>query len=128
MADVRKLVSTFEGSYGIDRIEWYTIQEIGVGGSTRTETRFRTVTDWWTCSGTLTATDYPLGTISTQVYAGFEYPRIYVNDAMRTADVLHVQQLICDDDSDVCQHNMKMKFGVDGREESGILRKIFILC
>jgi hypothetical protein len=80
--------SSFAGQYGMDRTEYYWTSETYPDGSGTIQTRMvqqsRIVTDWYRCSGTLSSAYYPLGTLSTQIYAGFEFPRTVIETALQT--------------------------------------------
>jgi hypothetical protein len=55
------------------------------------ETKSRTVTDWYSISGSICPIDYPLGTKKTQIYAGFEYPRRYIENALESTDLSYLK-------------------------------------
>src|SRR3990167_1456016 len=81
-ADIRHVNSSYVGQYGKDRIECYFDTEYD-GKHMHQVMRTRTVTDWYPCSGTLDHIDYPFGTRSTQIYAGFVYPQAIVEKVLR---------------------------------------------
>jgi hypothetical protein len=87
-ADIQEVSSSYTGEYGIDRTEYYTdIEYDSTTQTTKLVTKTRTVTDWYNCKGTLSEIDYPLGTLSTQIYAGFVYPRNLVEQVLPTKDI-----------------------------------------
>jgi len=53
----------------------------------------RTVTDWYPTSGTLKPTNYPFGIKSTQIYAGFKYPRNYIESVLANEAVRNITNL-----------------------------------
>lgn len=92
--DVRDLKSSYIGEYGMDRQEtqWVYVST-GKGGYWTTEEV--TVTDWYRCQGSMPCTSYPFGsTLETQVYAGFEYPREFLERALQMSDVHKIRRLI----------------------------------
>jgi hypothetical protein len=66
-AEISHLKSRFVGEYGRDRYVT-TYMTISTGKSTSIVPIVTTVTDWYSTSGTLKATSYPVGTPQTQVY------------------------------------------------------------
>jgi hypothetical protein len=96
-ASVSNLTSSFTCSYGIDRTETYIAWEYNQSTkSMRPVTRTRTVTDWYRASGDLGDYTYPVGTIRTQVYAGFTLPRKYTK-ILKMDDVSNLKSLTTDD-------------------------------
>jgi len=92
--DIKNLKSSYEGYYGHDRVEYYTI--LVYNSATKSmypQTHSRIVTDWYRTTGLIKETNYPLGTNETQIYAGFKYPRSYVESCLRTRDIIKIRPL-----------------------------------
>lgn len=101
--DIKNLSSSFSGSIGRDRSEFYTYYVynhktkcnqpvIGV----------RTVTDWYDIPVShLGPIDYPFGLQCTQVYAGFEYPKDEIKEALMTSSPSSVVDITTLKDSDL---------------------------
>lgn len=86
-ASLFNIMSTFVGKYGIDRIEYYYTTEYNASTkSTRTVMRHRVVTDWYRVSGSTGMISYPFGTNWSQIYAGFVYPRVLVEQVLLIND------------------------------------------
>lgn len=91
ISDVR---SSYTGKFGIDRTEWYwTIEYNAALKMSLPAYKSRTVTDWWSITGTTKPVDYPLGTPETQVYAGFKYPRRYIESVLIKKDITKIKKL-----------------------------------
>ena len=111
-ADIKRLSSSFTGRYGHNETEYYwTTQK--VGDHWVPVMRSRTVICWTNCSGTVGNTDYPLGTISTQVYAGFEYPREHIENSLRHVDVAMISNQNPDSLTKKSPHDMNMSFAIE---------------
>ena len=106
-SDIKNLSSSFIGQYGINRIEVYTIF---INGKISTQSRI--VTDWYHCRGNLCKHDYPFGTLETQIYADFKYPRYYIEKCLRMNDVIHISPHI-KSDINIDMHNMNVSFGLE---------------
>lgn len=55
---------------------------------------------------------YPLGTLSTQIYASFEYPRKIIEDILNTKNLNQLSITEIDRDSIVSQHQMNLSFAL----------------
>ncbi len=91
-ADVSNLRSSFSGKYGIDRTELYTYYTWS-DGKMVSNTGIRVVTDWYSFSDTLRKVSYNFGIKDLQFYAGFKYPKRYVENALRTEQVISITDL-----------------------------------
>lgn len=117
-ADVKGVTSAYVGEYGIDRTEYYwtTVYD---GKESRQVLESRTVTDWYRCSGDLQLKDYPFGTLSTQIYAGFVYPRRIIEPILQTHDVINIAPINSEmlkfegKQKIVYPHEMKMAFALE---------------
>ena len=108
--DVNNLTTSFTGQYGHDRTEVYFVPVYN-GKTTTMQMRTRTVTDWYNCYGEVPGGRYPLGeTLETQIYAGFEYPRKYVSEIMRTKQVADIHDFNVTKESKLSPHDMKIKY------------------
>lgn len=76
--EVRGLITSYHGNYGIDH---YYTEWVWTGKQLSPVTRC--VTHWYSVCGTAPFVDYELGSKITQVFASFELPRSYVEDAMK---------------------------------------------
>ena len=93
-AHVTGLTSSYVGEYGVDRVEYYTDTEYNsTTKSWESVTRSRVVTDWYDTEGTMPYCDYPFGTTRTQIYAGFRYPRNYIETVLAKGDVTQIGPL-----------------------------------
>ncbi|AYV81663.1 MAG: DnaJ-like subfamily C member 3 [Harvfovirus sp.] len=114
--DVSGLVSDYEGEYGRDRLETYTTVVYNAASkSMEVQTHTRVVTDWFAARGRLAANDYPLGTTGTQIYAGFQYPRKFVEQVLRTQYIYRgLQPLKKDNRLRIIQpHEMNYAFALE---------------
>lgn len=111
-AHIVGLSSNYVGEYGNDRTEVYLVP-----GAKGPELRTHIVTDWYRCAGTLPTTDYPFGTLNTQIYAGFEYPREIVERALSSNHVKYIEPLTSDkfngSQKIVYPHEMNMGFALE---------------
>ena len=112
--DIQHLQSGFIAEYGIDRIEidWVWV-------STEKGGRFpmpvpRTVTDWHHTQGIAPRTSYPFGeTLQTQVYAGFDYPREPLEQALVMQEVANISTFQCKEEhTTVLPFQMKVKMAL----------------
>lgn len=109
-ADITNLQTSFTGEYGIER---FTTSYIWNG---KTMTPINTIiTDWYDVTGVMKKTDYPLGTVETQIYAGFKYPTVHIHQALKTCEVFKIKPLTPEqkDKKKVEPHEMKIKFYVE---------------
>ncbi|XWV26266.1 DnaJ-like subfamily C member 3 [Tupanvirus soda lake] len=95
-ADLRNIRSNYVGKYGIDRIEYYwTVEYNAALKMSMPVQNSRTVTDWYRVSGTLYETEYPFGmTKWSQIYAGFVYPRIIIEEILPITSTDNLKPLI----------------------------------
>jgi hypothetical protein len=91
-ASILNLSSSYTAEYGIDRSETYIYYAYN-GKSLSPHVAVRTVTDWYSISGKLKSTNYPFGFKKTQIYAGFKYPRDYIESVLANKDVINITTL-----------------------------------
>ncbi|AYV82704.1 MAG: DnaJ-like subfamily C member 3 [Hyperionvirus sp.] len=117
--DVSNLKSRYIGHRGYDRTEYYTVWVYNAAlKMSMPVTQSRTVTDWSPAAGELNPNDYPLGTIETQIYAGFKYPRLFLNKALRTHHIFKdlvplTKEMIEKNKPTVEPHEMKYAMALD---------------
>ena len=111
-ASVDNMYSSFEGEYGIDRVETYT-KYVMKHKVMQPEPHVRIVTDWYRCYGTTIATDYPLGASNTQIYADFKYPREHIEQSLRTEDIKNLRKIARDKSAILDVHSMNMSYGIE---------------
>ena len=86
--DISNIKSSYIGRYGIDRLETYwTYRYDDSTKTTQPVLRNRIVTDWYNIDGTIKEVSYPLGTLWSQIYAGFVYPRYLIENTLPTKDL-----------------------------------------
>lgn len=120
-AAISNVRSSYTGKFGIDRTEWYwTIEYNAALKMSLPAYRSRTVTDWWTTTGTTRPNDYPLGTSETQVYAGFKYPRRHIESVLIKDSITKIEPLtdsmLIDQDKKrriVYPHDMNISFAIE---------------
>lgn len=95
-AIIKGLYSSYQGEYGIDRTVYY---------STGKTVSCYTVTDWYNTKGELNKKDYGLGYSGLQIYAGFEYPRCYMESVMQFKPNQIIKQL---EDNELCIGSRKI--------------------
>lgn len=93
--DIKGLRSHYVADYGIDRTEHYW-QTVYRDDKFHQELKVHTVTDWFRCKGTLDSINYPLGTLPTQIYAGFSYPRKLIEQVLPTPNIISIQAITKD--------------------------------
>jgi hypothetical protein len=127
-ADISNIQSSFSGRYGIDRTEWYWTIEYN-GKHWVPVQKSRTVTDWWTTTGTIGICNYPFGTSDTQIYAGFKYPRRQIESVLIKNDITKINTLtdamLVDPDKKrriVYPHDMNVSFALEK-----IMHKLYLL-
>jgi hypothetical protein len=122
--DVKKLSSRFVGKYGIDHTVYYTEEEYDpTTKTTSVVQKSKTVTKWYSCSGTLKPKNYPFGvTIDTQIYAGFHLRKLkerilpskkVVNIQPITKEMLEMNDCTEQKKILVSPHKMNMSFAMD---------------
>ncbi len=89
-ADIKNLYSVYVGERGHYRTEFYYVTVLDKDNHPRQELRTRTVTDWFRCSGSMDYTNYPFGVKDTQIFAGFGYPSVLVENSLRCYDVVGI--------------------------------------
>lgn len=77
------IMSSFNGKYGIDRLKIYKSYKYDpVTGKYVYLNKFKTIIKWNDVFGILLPTNYPLGTINTQIYTGItKYPQNEIENA-----------------------------------------------
>lgn len=110
-ADIRNLQSKYTGEYGIDRYVT-TYMPIYNGKTTTFVPIITTVTDWYSISGTLHATHYPIGTPTTQVYADFLYPRHIIEKSLNSEQLPDMLQEKAISSHLTYPHHMKGEFAM----------------
>lgn len=112
--DISDLSCDFFGEYGIDRIEYYTYWQYDPNLKISVmKTGTRTVTDWYRCQGTTAETDYPLGTKETQIYAGFKYPRKYIEETLTMEDIKDITNISINENEKIETFEMNMSYGLE---------------
>lgn len=90
-ANITGLETSFHGEYGIDRWETYTYYAYDAAlKMVVPKTSVRVVTDWYSTSGGLNKIDYPFGYKKTQIYAGFKYPRKYIEYVLANEENMNI--------------------------------------
>ena len=112
-ADINNMISSYSGKLGRDRVEYYWTY-IHTDKSTIPVQQCQIVTDWYNCYGTLSATSYSQGTLETQIYADFKYPRAIVESVMRMNELPRKKNIITPKDDEIIDsHNMNMSFALE---------------
>ena len=118
-ASIKGLKTSFTGKFGIDRSETY-IYYVYNGKTMSPMVGTRIVTDWYNTSGTIKSIDYPFGLKDTQIYAGFTYPRNYVELVLANEDVTNIKTLTNEMLHDhkgnkriIEKHGMNIGFGLE---------------
>ena len=113
-ASISRLISSYVGKYGIDRQEYYTYWVYNHQLKMMLpQTGVKTVTDWYSFSGTTEPTDYPFGTLETQIYAGFKYSRNIIESALRTKDVINISNSMVSSNTTIDLHDMSASFATE---------------
>lgn len=94
-ADINNIYSSYVAEYGIDRTEYYWVP-VYDGKRIRIQQQSRVVTDWYRVSGNIYATNYAFGEKWSQIYAGFVYPRILIEDILPLTSTDQLQNLTKD--------------------------------
>ncbi len=114
-ANIAHLKSRFIGEYGRDRYVT-TYMTISNGKSVSIVPITTVVTDWYSTSGTLKATDYPVGTHETQLYGDFLYPRQIIEKALNSnqlEDYLQAQPSHLSQSQLTYPHRMRGEFAME---------------
>lgn len=85
-ADIKGVVTEYIAEFGINRTETHFIWQT-VNNQLQMVPQIYVVTDWYSTKGKLKAIDYPFGTVKTQFYSGYDYPRELIEPVIRTSFV-----------------------------------------
>jgi hypothetical protein len=88
-ASITNLASHCVGRYGIDHTHYYTTF-ITVNNVVIPQVHSYTVTSWRSFTALVPSINYPLGTIDTQIYAGFKFNSNYIESCLRMADIRNI--------------------------------------
>ena len=115
-ADILGVYTTFAGEFGIERV----VSEIKFDNG-KVKSTTKTVIDWYPCIGDSSPINYPFGTLSTQIYAGFYYPRSIIELSLQSPIAKNIRELNKDQLIDpltqktrtIYPHEMKESFALE---------------
>ncbi len=82
-ADIKVSGSEYTAEFGFNRTEIHVIPQL-INNELQMVQQVHIATDWHSCNGRLGSKYYPFGTVGTQFYASYEFPRALIEPVIRT--------------------------------------------